>query len=56
MYTIELTEEQLQRTISCVRTTISEIKQWNFGDEYDTDITPFQELEKFYNSYLNDEV
>lgn len=55
MYRIDLTEEQLERTIACIRTTIHEIERWNFDDEYDSDVVPFKELEKYFRNYLDNE-
>lgn len=41
---IVVDKEGLQVMINAAQAAISSLDQWNFGDEYDTDITPYHEM------------
>lgn len=43
---IVVDKEGLQVMINAAKAAISTLDQWNFGDEYDTDITPYHEMHK----------
>lgn len=43
LVTITVDEEGLCTLINAVLSAIQHAQDWNFGDEYDTDITPYHE-------------
>lgn len=56
LVTITVDEEGLCTLINAVLSAIRHAQDWNFGDEYDTDITPYHEAlsslkEKYENVY-----
>jgi hypothetical protein len=36
--------EELKLIRACISEAIYSLSQWNFGDEYDIDTTPYEEL------------
>jgi len=41
---ITINQEGMDMILTCIQSSINTINEWNFGDEYDTDITPYHEL------------
>lgn len=44
LVTITVDKEGLETMISAASAAITFINEWNFGDEYDTDLTPYHDL------------
>lgn len=44
LVTITVDKEGLSTLINAVLSAIQHAEDWNFGDEYDIDITPYHEL------------
>lgn len=44
LVTITMDKEGLYTLINAVLSAIQHAEDWNFGDEYDIDITPYHEL------------
>lgn len=44
LVTITVDKEGLETMINAASSAITFINEWNFGDEYDTDITPYHDL------------
>ena len=56
LVTITVDKEGLETMISAATAAITSINEWNMGDEYDTDVTPYHELlmalkEKYVSVY-----
>lgn len=56
LVTITVDKEGLETMINAATAAITSINEWNMGDEYDTDVTPYHELlealrEKYKNVY-----
>ena len=56
LVTITVDEEGLRTLIDAVTSAIKAADDWNFGDEYDMDVTPYHEAlsslkEKYENVY-----
>jgi hypothetical protein len=56
LVTITVDEEGLRTLIDAVISAIKSADDWNFGDEYDMDVTPYHEVlsslkEKYENIY-----
>lgn len=56
LVTITVDKEGLETMINAASAAITSINEWNMGDEYDTDVTPYHELlealrEKYKNVY-----
>jgi hypothetical protein len=56
LVTITVDKEGLETMIDAATAAITFINEWNMGDEYDTDVTPYHELltalkEKYKNVY-----
>ena len=45
-------QEDLKLLRLCIVEAIYSISQWNFGDEYDTDLTPYNELRDKIDSLI----
>jgi hypothetical protein len=41
---ITINKEGLNMVITCIQSHIHHLNEWNFGDEYDVDSTPYHEL------------
>lgn len=44
LVTITVDKEGLETMINSASYAITHLNEWNFGDEYDTNITPYHEL------------
>lgn len=44
LVTITVDKEGLSTLINAVLSAIHHANEWNFGDEYDTDVTPYHEI------------
>lgn len=44
LVTITVDKEGLETMIGAATAAITSINEWNMGDEYDTDVTPYHEL------------
>jgi hypothetical protein len=44
LVTITVDKEGLETMINAATAAITSINEWNMGDEYDTDVTPYHEL------------
>jgi hypothetical protein len=44
LVTITVDKEGLETMINAATAAIKSINEWNMGDEYDTDITPYHDL------------
>lgn len=44
LVTITVDKEGLETMINAASAAITSINEWNMGDEYDTDVTPYHEL------------
>lgn len=44
LVTITVDREGLETMIKAAHAAITHLNEWNFGDEYDTDITPYHEI------------
>lgn len=44
LVTITVDKEGLETMINAASSAITFINEWNFGDEYDTDVTPYHVL------------
>ena len=58
LVTITVDEEGLSTLINAVLSAIKSADDWNFGDEYDMDVTPYHEVlqslkEKYESVYGN---
>lgn len=45
-------QEELKLLRLCIVEAIYSISQWNFGDDYDTDLTPYNELRDKIDSLI----
>jgi hypothetical protein len=46
LVTITTDKEGLLTLINAAQLAITQLNEWNFGDEYDTDITPYHEIQE----------
>jgi hypothetical protein len=44
LVTITTDQEGLLTLINAAQLAITQLNEWNFGDEYDTDCTPYHEM------------
>jgi hypothetical protein len=55
LVTLVVDREGLLTLMNATTAAIQQLNEWNFGDEYDTDITPYHDaltlLKETYNKY-----
>jgi hypothetical protein len=55
---VTINQEGLELILTCIQSHINHLNEWNFGDEYDTDTTPYHELlhtmKETYNEVWSD--
>lgn len=44
LVTITTDQEGLLTLINAAQLAITQLNEWNFGDEYDTDVTPYHDM------------
>jgi hypothetical protein len=54
--TINLSEEEIQLIYESLHGFASALEEWNFGDEYDNDTTPFRNLAKKFDAIRKKQV
>jgi hypothetical protein len=54
---ITINQEGMDMILTCIQSHINHLNEWNFGDEYDTDTTPYHDLlqtmKQSYNEVWN---